>query len=174
MNYQDLRDAKKLFDAIVGLCDTIDEKDLWERPDGFEVSLSDILRRDIANFIMYLSASDGTISYEELQIYKIITGFGGDTIQSLRDHIKEANIYSADFESTPPLIMKILCVAEKNALMWGVDLGQSLLNHMVTLYEIIGKVVISIDGGITYGEKRDFNIFMHTILEYAADQDPWK
>ena len=84
------------------------------------------------------------------------------------------NIYSADFESTPPLIMKILSVAEKNALMWGVDLGQSLLNHMVTLYEIIGKVVISIDGGITYGEKRDFNIFMHTILEYAADQDPWK
>ena len=169
MNYQDLEKAKGYFDKIAQLCDTIDEKDLWDKPNGCDITLRGILQSDIAEFIMYLSASDGTLSFEEVQAYRVITGFGGDTIDSIKAHIKDNNIYSMDFESEPPLIMKLLSKAERNALMYGLKLETSILEFMVSLYKIIGKIIISIDGGITYSEKRDLNIIMRTIEDYAKE-----
>lgn len=174
MNYQNLRIAKEFYESIASLCDTLDKGNWWEKPEDSDISLREILQRDVAQFIMYLSAADGTISYEELQIYKMITGFGGDTIQSIKNYIQENNIYSTSFESEPPLIMKLLNIAERNAVMFGANFEHSILESVVDLYEIIGKAVISVDGGITYGEKRDFNIFMRTITEYAADHNPLK
>ena len=61
--------------------------------------------------------------------------------------------------------------AERNAIMCGADFEHSILESLVDLFEIIGKVLISIDGGITYSEKRDYNIIMRTITEYAADHN---
>lgn len=174
MNYQNLKRVKEFYDSIANLCDTLDKGNWWEKPIDTTISLREILQRDIAQFIMYLSAADGAISYEELQVYKTITGFGGDTIQSIRNYIQENNIYSTDFESEPPLIMKLFNIAERNAIMCGANFEQSILDSVVDLYELIGKILISIDGGITYSEKRDFNIFMNTIKEYAADHNPLK
>ena len=171
MNYQNLKTAKEFYESIADLCDTLDEGNWWEKPEDSSISLREILKRDVAEFIMYLSAADGTIAYEELQVYKMITGFGGDSIQSIRNYIQENNIYSTNFESEPPLIMKLFNIAERNAIMCGADFEHSILESLVDLFEIIGKVLISIDGGITYSEKRDYNIIMRTITEYAADHN---
>jgi MoaA/NifB/PqqE/SkfB family radical SAM enzyme len=35
----------------------------------------------------------------------------------------------------------------------------------------LNRIIVSIDGGITYSEKRDFNIIMDTIKGFAADHD---
>ena len=171
MNYQDLLKAKEYFEKIAEICDKIDEGDWWEKPEGMNLTLRDIFRHDIANFIMYLSASDGRLSAEEIQAYRVITGFGGDDLESIKRHIKENNIYSMDFESEPPLIMQLLSKAERNAIMCGAKFESSILNLLVSFYGVIGQVVISIDGGITYNEKRDFNIIMDTIKGFAADHD---
>ena len=120
---------------------------------------------------MYLSASDGRLSADEVQAFRIITGFGGDNVETIKRHIEENNIYSMDFESEPPTIMKLISRAERNAMMCGVDLKSSSLEFIVSLYEMVGQIIISIDGGITYNEKRDFNIIMDTIKGYAADHD---
>jgi hypothetical protein len=169
MNYQDVQKAREYYDIIANICETIDEKDLCEKPKGCTITLKDILQSDVAQFIMYLTASDGHISFEEVQAYKAITGYGGDTIDSIKDYIKENNIYSMDFESEPPLIMKILSKAERNAIMYGAKFEESILNIVVSLFEMIGQIIISIDGGITYNEKRDYNIILSTIRGYAQE-----
>lgn len=171
MNYQDLQQAKEYFESIADLCDTIDEKDLWEKPSHLTITLREIFQHDVADFIMYLSASDGRLSAEEIQAYRFITGFGGDNLDTIKKHIKENNIYSMDFESEPPLIMKLISKAERNAIMYGAKLDSSLLKLIAAFYGIVGQIIISIDGGITYNEKRDFNIIMDTINGFAADHD---
>ena len=177
MNYQDIMKARDFYEELAGLCDTIDSKGLWDKPAGSDLTLRVILQHDIANFIMYLSASDGRLSMEEVQAYRVITGFGGDDFDSIKRHIKENNIYSMDFESEPPLIMKLLSQAERRALLYGADFKSSILDLVVTVYRLIGTVIISIDGGISYSEKRDFGIIMNTIEGYAKDHsitgDSW-
>jgi hypothetical protein len=76
MNYQDLLKAKEYFENIANICDTIDKGNWWEKPDGIDITLREIFEHDVANFIMYLSASDGRLSVEEVQAYRVITGFG--------------------------------------------------------------------------------------------------
>ena len=171
MNYQDLLKAKEYFESIATICDKIDKGNWWEKPDGCEITLREIFALDIANFIMYLSASDGRLSAEEVQAYRTITGFGGDNVETIKQHIKENNIYSMDFESEPPMIMKLLSKAERNAILCGANFESSILQMMASFYGVIGQIIISIDGGITYNEKRDLNIIMDTIKGFAADHD---
>ena len=151
------------------MCDIIDEKKLWNKPENCNIALKELLNVNIAEYIMYLSASDGRISFEELQAYKAITGYGGETINSFKKYIEENNIYSMDFESNPPLIMTILSQSERNAIMCGAQIEESILKIVVTLYKIIGEIIISIDGGITYSEKRDLKIILRTMEEYAEE-----
>jgi len=171
MNYQDLMTAKEYFNKIEKLCDTIDEKNWWERPSGSNITLRQVFEYDVASFIMYLSASDGRLSSEEVQAYRVITGFGGDNVETIKKHIEENHIYSMDFESEPPLIMKLLSKAERNAIMCGAKFESSILKLMVSFYELVGQIIVTIDGGITYNEKRDFNIIMGTIKGFAEDHD---
>ena len=171
MNYQDVKKAREYIEAVADICDTVERKGLWEKPEGCELPLRDVFQMDIAKFIMYLSASDGTLSFEELQAYREITGFGGDTIDTIKEFIKENNIYSMDFESEPPLIMKILCTAERYARMLGASFDESILKTIALLYKVIGRIIVSIDGGITYNEKRDLNIILSTIEGYADEHN---
>ena len=171
MNYKDLMSAKELFNSLARLCDTVEECGLWDKPDGTTITLREIFQSDVADFIMYLSASDGSLSADEVQAYRVITGFGGDNAQTMLEYIKDNRIYSMDFESEPPLTMKILSEAERRAVLNGAELSQSVLRNMATFYEILGKIIISIDGGIAYNEKRDFNIILDTIRGFADDHD---
>ena len=171
MNYNDLLSARKHFDTIAELCDTIERGNWWDKPESCSITLREIFQHDVANFIMYLSASDGRLSAEEVQAYRVITGFGGDNFDTIKRHIEEDNIYSMDFESEPPTIMKLLSKAERKAILFGVNFESSILKSIAVFYEMVGEIIISIDGGISYKEKRDFSIIMDTINGFAADHD---
>ena len=171
MNYQDCLEARKCFDRIAEFCDTVDDSGLLKVLEGKDIKLRDVLRLDVADFIMYLSASDGYLSREEVEAYRTITGYGGDDVSSITEHIKENHIYSMDFESEPPLIMKLLSEAERKAIYRGAPIKTSVLKAVVLLFELIADIIVSIDGGITYTEKRDREIIMSTIKGYAQDHD---
>ena len=168
MDYEHLKAAKQLYDVIANLCDTIDEKELVSF--GGSIKLKEVLQVDIAEFIMYLTASDGRVSIAEVETYRYITGFGGETIESVKNFIEENGIYSYDFESEPPLILKLFLKAENNAILRGLRPQEySLLDGLEALYEAIGKVVISSDGGISYNERRDYNIYLKTIHDFIEE-----
>ena len=84
MNNQDILHARQYFDRIANTCDYIDKKNWWNKPDNINLTLRDILQNDIEDFIMYLSASDGTVSHEEINAYKAITGSAEDNFNAAK------------------------------------------------------------------------------------------
>jgi hypothetical protein len=171
MNGNDMMQSRQYFDKIAVICDTIDEKGWWKKPDNMELSLRDILQNDIENFIMYLSASDGEVSPEEVEAYKAITGADGAHFEHIQEQMIKRNIAAMDFESEPPLIFKLLSRAEMNAVSKGARFDSSVLHNVMALYRVIGHTIISVDGGITEEEKQDFNVIMDTIRDYVDEHD---
>lgn len=169
MNYQMLKHAKEHFEGICGIYDKLEEVGAIER---FSDSLSwrDVLRLDVAQYLMYLSASDGKIDENEVTVYQVVTGFG-DNASKIVDAIKRNKIYSTTFESTVPLSLKTAVEAEYKLLrVTGESRDVTLPELVVDLFESIGTLLIQADGGVTYNERRDFNIYMDTLRGYMRER----
>jgi uncharacterized tellurite resistance protein B-like protein len=167
MNNQDILHARQYFDRIANTCDYIDKKNWWNKPDNINLTLRDILQNDIEDFIMYLSASDGTVSHEEINAYKAITGSAEDNFNA----VKKRNAASTDFKNEPPFIFKVLSRAEINAMARGAKFESSVLSHVMALYRVIGHTIMSADGNVSEHEKRDFDVIMDTIANYIEEHD---
>ena len=167
MNNNDMLHARQYFDKIAKICDVIDGKGWWNKPDNVNLSLRDILQSDIEDFIIYLSASDGTVSPEEIAAYKSITGSTSDKF----DKPAQRNPSAPDFRSEPPFIFKVLSRAEINAIARGARFQNSVLGNVMALYRVIGHTIMHADGSLSEHEKRDFDMIMQTIEEYIEEHD---
>ncbi len=167
MNYQDIATAKELFDSLSELCDTMEDAGLWEKTPDITIRLRAVLQSNLAEFMLYLSASDGHLSSQEVEVYQAITGFEGDSTDSLVRYIRDHNIYSEDFESKPPLIMRLMSECERNAVARGIAVKSSVLQSLAFLFKLVGNIIISLDG-ITPTEKRDFDIIMGTVNRFVS------
>jgi uncharacterized tellurite resistance protein B-like protein len=167
MNNQDILHARQYFDRIANTCDYIDKKNWWNKPDNVNLTLRDILQNDIEDFIIHLSASDGTVSDEEINAYKAITGY-------TEEHFNAAtkrNAASPDLRHEPPFIFKVLSRAEINAMARGAKFESSVLSNVMALYRVIGHSIMSADGNVSEHEKRDFDVIMDTIANYIEEHD---
>lgn len=169
MTNAEIRKIKELYENLASLCDSYD-KNGWN--DHYpDIILRETLHVDIIQFICYLSASDGRIADSEADIFGFFTDLGFTTKEELHKIIDDFEIYSYDFESEPPFILKLLRDIEKKLIRRNlVDSSLSILDVVAETFELIGSAVISIDGGVTYNEKRDLNIYMNTINQYIAEQ----
>ena len=167
MNDKDMLHAKQYFNKIADICDTIDAKGWWNKPDNVNLTLRDILQNDIEDFIMYLSASDGDVSSEEIDAYQAITGLSKEHFQSKGTRTAA----SPDFRDEPPFIFKVLSRAEINAIARGAKFESSVLGNVMALYRVIGHTIMSADGDISQEEKKDFDIIMETIANYIEEHD---
>ncbi len=167
MNDKDMLHARQYFNKIADICDIIDAKGWWNKPDNVNLTLRDILQNDIEDFIVYLSASDGTVSDDEIDAYKAITGLTDDNF-----HTKKKNTApSHDFRNEPPFIFKVLSRAEINAIARGARFESSVLGNVMALYRVIGHTIMSADGNVSEHEKNDFDTVMQTIADYIEDHD---
>ena len=169
MNYLELKEAKQTYDLMSNAFEMLESKGMIKSPIE-SLSLKKLLRLEIAQYLMYLSASDGRIDDNEVTVYQVITGFG-DKAHDIIDFIKENNIYSTSFESTVPFSMKIAVEAEYIRLRsTGEFLEHTLPELLLGLYEHIGLTLIQADGGVTYNERRDLNIYLNTLKEYMRER----
>lgn len=169
MNYQVLKLAKTEFESMSGLFDTLEEKGVIESPSS-SIKLRDILRMDVAQYLMYLSAADGRIDANEVTVFQVVTGYG-DSASDIVESIKNNNIYSTAFESTVPISLKIAVEAEYKLLrVTGETREVTLPELFVNMFERIGSVLIEADGGVTYNERRDLNIYLDTLRGYMHDR----
>ncbi len=167
MNDKDMLHARQYFNKIADICDTIDAKGWWNKPDNVNLTLRDILQNDIEDFIMYLSASDGTVSKEEIDAYKAITGLTDEHFYTK----KTRSAASPDFRFEPPFIFKVLSRAEINAIARGARFESSVLSNVMALYRVIGHTIMSADGDVSLHEKKDFDMIMDTIANYIEEHD---
>lgn len=169
MNYRDLQIVKKDFDGLCAVFDKLEEIGALDRFSE-DISCRDVLRFDVARFLMYLSAADGRIDENEVTVYQVVTGYG-DNASEIIDTIKNQQIYSTTFESTVPISLKKAIEAQYKLLRVMEQTQEVTLPELfVDMFERIGTLLIEADGGITYTERRDFNIYMDTLRGYLRER----
>ena len=167
MNFQLVKTIQSDFEGMCNVFDRVEEIGLYKNPFG-QFSLRKVLELDIAGFLMFLSASDGVIDEEEVELYQAVTGYT-DSVDEIVDFIVENNIYSAEFESTIPISMKVAVEAERNYhKIMEMDHRYTFPGMLYNLYERIGKALIGIDGSITAEERRDYSVYLTNLKEYIS------
>lgn len=169
MNYEELKYAKMDFEEMCKIFDLLEEKGLIDNPSE-SLKLRDVFQYDIARFLLYLSASDGKIDANEVTVYQIVTGYSDDAKKIVK-YLKENNIYSTEFESTVPISLKMAIDAEYKMLQITGKTRDKTLPELVTgVFERIGRTLIQADGGVSYTERRDYDIYMNTLRGYMQER----
>lgn len=168
MNYQNALQLKENYNTVVKIFENFDESPI--AGDFSDVKISKIVGIDIAQFMMYLSAADGRLDENEVRLFNVITGYT-DGVSSIRNFIEEHNIYSTEFESTVPISMRVAVEIQYNLMRVMDKVPEMPLPEILfTIFEQIGEELIAADGGVTYTERRDLNIYLDTLRGYMRDK----
>ncbi len=128
-------------------------------PDG----IGEDARMDMGLFMMYLSASDGQISWDEASIISDICELDLSP-NDLGRFIRENNIYSTEFEQTVPDTFRILVQADNDFLAGENDVSGS--EAMLGMYKAIGEALIKSDDDVDDNEVNDYKIYINMLQEY--------
>ena len=93
---------KEAINTLYGFCDLPSPRDTSEKKISIE---REQIKRELINFISYLSASDGIIADFEADFLKSYVGVYYSA-EELRKYIDTNNTYSSQFEQTVPKTLK--------------------------------------------------------------------
>ena len=138
------------------------------------MKLSEVIKGELALFMMYLSASDGTITKSEAgDISEMLEKTIGTAVippELISKYMQQNNIYSTEFESRAPSTL-VLSVLIDNAL---VKMGQGenakSAQAIIDTYKLVGELFINMDGEATANELADYNTYIK-MMETYRDQN---
>ena len=169
MDFKRLQEAKGWYNKIIEFCDSFAKKG-WIETKGLK--FSEIYEYDILHYIMYLIAADSNICQQEVDVYRFITGYGGDDIDSIKEMIENSNVMTYNFQSEAPLSLKLLIKGLNEYLIENPD-AEELVSNTIEIYLLaymtIGKEVIRADDRVLYAEKRDCQAFCETLKQYIQE-----
>ncbi len=157
------RQLKELVDTM---CDAIDAlSEIASLPDG----IGKKARIEMGMFMMYLSASDGQISWDEASIISDICELDLSP-NDLGRFIREFNIYSTEFEQTVPVTFRMVVQADNDMFASEIDSSgsEAMLGTeaMLGAYKAIGEALIKSDGDVDVDEVNDYKIYINMLEEY--------
>ena len=159
--------AKKLVDNILTVCDTLEDTPVGIRKDHPGFSLRKAFTLDVVQFIMYLSASDGHVTWREADYLSELMDMRL-TPDDMYKISKERNVYSVEFEEKVPLSLQLFVKADKWMLSLGKKDNANLAKTVIDgFYEIVGRDFIKCDGDVDSNEVRDLNIYLGTLRDYV-------
>ena len=164
MDYVKLKEAKSIFDSMIHFFGVIENRGLFKSPLK-NVPMAGIMAVDLSSFMLYLSASDGSIDPDEVEAYRYITG-KNVTGRDMVNLISKNRIYSESFESRVPMAMEIAV----NSKIKFAD-GPNEIPLAVLLFEFykkLGVAMVTANNAVAANEKRDFNIYLNTVANYLA------
>ena len=172
---KDVHMNKVIMDVINKTCDVYDSitfpKEIVIPND---MKLSEVIKGELALFMMYLSASDGTITKSEAgDISEMLEKTIGTAVippELISKYMQQNNIYSTEFESRAPSAL-VLSVFIDNAL---VRLGQGenakLSQVVIDTYKMVGESFINASGAATENELANYNTYIK-MMETYRDQN---
>lgn len=170
MNFKRLEETKKQIESLQNLFETLQKNDWVNLPNNCK--FKDLLFYDIVDYIMYIIAADSKVNVREVEIYKYLTGFGGDDIDSIKEYIESNDIMSYDFQSNAPKSLQLL-VSATNMYIRNVEDGKETaaltLEHYLLVFIMVGKEMMQSDQSVTYAEKRDYETYLNTMKEYIEE-----
>mgnify|MGYP003289314026 CR=1 FL=1 len=169
MNFDILAALKKKFRTLEEHCRAFDKKELTGLADECNSTLEEIFNLDITTYLLYLTASDSYISGQEIEMFTYITELEVDDADAMRDTIENTNVYSEEFETTVPWIIKIMTRCE-NALNSINEYSQySVVEEFVEFFKLLGLTYINVDGEMCEAEKTDYLSYIARIEDYVED-----
>lgn len=150
-------------DSLGDLCDAIDQAPLGIKDFDWPTRKSLIL--DLSSYLMYLSASDGNIVWQEAAYISECL----DTTLSVEDIIcliKENNLYSSEFASRVPLTLQIFVKADNMAIE---NANYSVSNMLYETYGVMGKEFLACDDDIDNEEIDDMLIYLNMLRNYIEE-----
>lgn len=164
MNYE----LRKLVDKTYHMCDVLDENDFGARAFGSDMSTKDILRTELTQFLLYLSASDGDVSSEEAEVVNDYLDWPFN-VNNMTDFIKNQKLDRFEFANKIPVIFKLYVDANNKFYAQTRDTETVLPQPLFNLYEFLGREMLACDGEITISEVEKFTSYLANLKEYIED-----
>jgi SpoVK/Ycf46/Vps4 family AAA+-type ATPase len=133
--------------------------------DEEEKKVRQTARKEILSFLMYLSASDGSIEVKEAIFLK---DYFMEQIspEEICQRIEEDNIYSSSFEQKIPSVLKRLVKVDNANFERNGLIEESVAEKYICTYEAIGKEFIACDHDVSQSEKEDLNTYITNMRSY--------
>lgn len=123
-----------------------------KNPEGQERKIRKLEHREILHFLLYLSASDGSIETDEADfIYEHL----GERMspEEMCGRIEAEDIYSTDFEERAPVVLKKLVKFDNAMYRRDGTLEESQAEKYIRLYEKLGRKFAACDREVSQREK---------------------
>ena len=159
-------ELERILETVYTICDGCDEMPINLAGKEINKKTREVLKLDILCFAMYLSASDGHINHAEARFLSKFLRIPVKEEQ-IADTIREANIYSTEFEQRPPLSLQRLLQADNLLISRGVDVNRYSSECLIDLFSAIGYEIINSDNDAAMNEKADFNIYIGMMKNYV-------
>ncbi len=130
---------------------------------GLEPGTGQAARYEIASFMMYLSASDGKILWEEAKIISEICELNL-TPESMESFINDQKIYTPEFETKVPPMFELMVSADNRLFDGGETISGSGI--MMETYQTMGEALIKSDNDVDENEVKDYKKYLTMMDEY--------
>lgn len=139
---------------------------------GADAHDGQVAKFELAQFMMYLSASDGKIEWSEVNNISQYLGLNL-TPEAVNKLIRDNNIYSTEFEQKVPLSFQAVVNAD-NVLWDNGERETCAADMMLTLYKAVGDELIKADNDVDTNEQQDFSIYINMLENYINQNDKFK
>ncbi|MDO4961231.1 MAG: AAA family ATPase [Eubacteriales bacterium] len=130
------------------------------------------IKKEMIDFLTYLSASDGTISNFESDFIKEYLGVDM-TPDEISAYITENNTFSKEFEQKVPNALAALAMADKRKIAREKSANSAeVISEALTyvrVFEAMGKEFIVCDGRAADEEVRDFTTYTTMLNKHLTD-----
>lgn len=159
MNYE----LKKHITTLYKMCDALDGTKITA---GLEIEMRDVLRTDLTQFLMYLSATDGSIASQEAELINDYLDWNL-SVDGIIQLIKKQGIYSEEFENKIPFTLKVLVEADN--LLFDIGKNPELPSSqiLVLVYTNLAKEILACDRDVDEDEIRDMTLYISKLIDYV-------
>ena len=173
MNEMRKTSLKGALEEVYELCDKMEEPIKL----NLDMDIRHIVQVEFLQFMMYLSASNGTIDRREAELISVVLGNDVTPLQ-IKEFIEEKNIYSTEFEQKVPVTFQIVTALDNMLEKQGVNLwrgNESNENYtniselFLYMYKLMAQAVCEADGNIEKEERDDWNTYRSMLENYINE-----
>lgn len=164
---------KGALEEVYELCDKMEEPIKL----NLDMDIRKIVEVEFLQFMMYLSASNGTIDRREAELISVVIGCDVTPLE-VKKFIKDTNIYSTEFEQRVPVTFQIVTALDNMLEKQGVNLwrgNESNENYtnvselFLYMYKLMAQAVCEADGNIEKEERDDWNAYRSMLENYINE-----
>lgn len=109
---------------------------------GANTSLKDIYRKELLQFITYVSMADGVVSVDEFQIIKKALFYENISDEELRRKINEIR-FTENYSTTRPVALKYFVLVDAGRKIPNDPNGHQNAQILFDVYKLLGQVIIA-------------------------------